>query len=321
MINLLERCWNALGKRREPLPGLEARIGFFREVLHANNTALGAIAEIQAALAGERSVSGVEVRRLVTAVTVQTYRMITNLNRMTRDSFGGLRRRFDDIRTRLARTVEVTPFLGTVAPVVPLAGVRAAMAEVLGQKSAFLAEARRILEGRVPEGFATTVTAYRDFMAAERLGERIADLMTALDPTDVADCFGVAAKITQMIETAAVPPPVTQAIEAAVDRMAVGGPVRLAVRSSALQEGGREMSFAGQYRSPLNVSPESVVDAFRRVVASKYSPQAITYRLGRGFDDAEVAMCCCVIQMVDAEVAGVLYSACHSTCSRPRRAL
>jgi pyruvate,water dikinase len=73
------------------------------------------------------------------------------------------------------------------------------------------------------------------------------------------------------------------------------------------------MSFAGQYRSLLNVSPESVVDAFRRVVASKYSPQAITYRLGRGFDDAEVAMCCCVVQMVDAEVAGVLYSACQTT--------
>ena len=83
MISLLERCWNSLGKRQEPVPGLEARIGFFREVLHANNTALGVIAQIQAALAGERSASGAEVRRMVAAVTVQTYRMITNLNRMT----------------------------------------------------------------------------------------------------------------------------------------------------------------------------------------------------------------------------------------------
>ena len=313
MIPLLKRCWNALGKRQEPVPGLEARIGFFREVLHANNAALGVIAEIQAALAGERQVSGAEVRRMVAAVTVQTYRMITNLNRMTMDRFRGLKRRFDDVRTRLARTVEVTPFLGTVPPVVPLGEVGAGMAEVLGQKSAFLGEARRILEGRVPDGFATTVTAYRDFMAAGRLGERIADLMATLDPTDVADCFRVAAKITQMIETAPVPPSVAQAIEAAVGQMAAGDPVHLAVRSSALQEGGREMSFAGQYRSLLNVPPAGVVDAFRRVVASKYSPQAITYRLGRGFDDAEVAMCCCVIRMVDAAAAGVLYSACRTT--------
>ena len=313
MISLLERCWNALGKRQEPVPGLEARIGFLREVLHANNAALGVIAQIQAALAGERSASGAEVRRMVAAVTVQTYRMITNLNRMTVNRFRGLGRRFDEIRTRLARKVEVTPFLGIVAPVVPLGEVGAPMAEVLGQKSAFLGEARRILEGRVPDGFTTTVTAYRDFMATGRLGERIADLMAALDPTDVAGCFGVAAKITQMIETAAVPPSLAQAIQAAAGQVAGGEAPRFAVRSSALQEGGLEMSFAGQYRSLLNVSPEGVVDAFRRVVASKYSPQAITYRLGRGFDDDEVAMCCCVIRMVDAAAAGVLYSACRTT--------
>lgn len=84
--------------------------------------------------------------------------------------------------------------------------------------------------------------------------------------------------------------------------------MRLAVRSSALQEGGLEVSFAGQYRSMLNIPSAGVIDAFRKVVASKYSPQAITYRLVRGFDDAEVAMCCCVLTMVDAAAAGVIYS-------------
>jgi pyruvate,water dikinase len=60
------------------------------------------------------------------------------------------------------------------------------------------------------------------------------------------------------------------------------------------------------------VPASGIVDAFRQVVASKYSPQAITYRLGRGLKDSEVAMCCCVLGMVDAASAGVLYSACRT---------
>ena len=75
--------------------------------------------------------------------------------------------------------------------------------------------------------------------------------------------------------------------------MSGGAGLHLAVRSSPLQEGEPGMSFAGQDRSILNVDRDGVVEAFKEVVASKYSPEAIVYRLRRAFADAEVAMCCC----------------------------
>ena len=297
--------------RRRPLPDVSVRFASYREVLHANNTALGLVAEIQRALAGEREVTAADARRLVAGVTVQTYRMIHNLDRMTAGRFGALDRRFQDLRARISRRVEVTPYLGSASPVVPLDEVRAEMAEVVGQKSAFLGEARRLLPGRVPTGFATTERAYRELMAASGLSAKIAEVMEGLDPTDVAACFSASARITQLVENAPVPDGLSAAIRAAVNSVG-GGVRRFAVRSSAIEEGGLEVSFAGQYRSLLNVPGEGVVDAFLRVVASKYSPQAITYRAGRGFDDREVAMCCCVLGMVDAASAGVLYSACRS---------
>lgn len=283
----------------------------YREVLQANNAALGIVARIQEALAGERAVTVAESRRLVAGVTVQTFRMITNLNRMTGDRFPVLVRRFHDLRQRISGRAEVTPYLGSVGLVVPLTEVTAEMAEVVGQKSAFLGEARRLLPGCVPEGFATTESAYREFLGSSGLSERIAEVMAELDASDTAAAFSAAARITQMIGNAPVPARVAAQLEAGAASLGPGG-TRFAVRSSALQEGGLEVSFAGQYRSLLNVPSSGIVEAFREVIASKYSPQAITYRLGRGLEDSEVAMCCCVLTMVDAASAGVLYSACRT---------
>lgn len=297
-----------LARFRPPL-ALEARITCFREVLHANNTALGLIAQIQEALQGERALAARDVRRLVARVTVETYRMVVNLDRMIGDPRRSALAAFDAIKAELARKVEVPPALKPAGLIVPLAGIDGALAELVGQKSAFLGEAARIVPGHVPAGFATTVEAYRAFLDNGRLGDRVSRLVASIAPDQVSSCFHVSAQIVQMVEGAAIPEEVQDSIARAVSALPGYPDLRLAVRSSALQEGGVELSFAGQYRSLLNVRPDGVVDAFRRVVASKYSPQALTYRLGRGFDDEEVAMCCCVVTMVDAVAAGVLYSA------------
>ncbi|MGE5227307.1 MAG: PEP/pyruvate-binding domain-containing protein [Planctomycetaceae bacterium] len=309
MEGLVARFRRALGRDRAPALGLEARVACFREILHANNTALGYLTSIQEALAAARPLTGTEARRLVVGITVQAYRMIVNLERLTCRRDRTLRSRFDAARRAAARHVEVTPYLGAVDLVVPFESARVEMAEVLGQKNAFLAEARRVLPANVPDGFATSVTAFRSFMREAGLAEVAATLLAEQGAGDLASWFAVSARLSQAVERAKVPDDVTRALERAVADLVSSGFRRFAIRSSALQEGGLEVSFAGQYRSLLNVAPDGVVDAFRRVVASKYSPQAIAYRVGCGLDDVDVAMCCCVVPMIDARVAGVLYSA------------
>jgi pyruvate,water dikinase len=297
---------------------MDRRIACFREILHANNAALGFIAEIQEALGSSSHITNSDASRMTTGVMVQTFRMISNLVRMTGNTkYKKLIARFRELKTKVSGRVELIPALKPVGFVLPLAEVGPGLAEAVGMKSAYLGEARRILRGHVPGGFATTVEAYRAFMSNGQLGARIESVVRGLGDGDVVSRFEASARLVQMVESADVPESVSKAIEAGVAALPGGPGLRLAVRSSALHEGGHEMSFAGQYRSLLNIRRDGVVDAFRRVVASKYSPQAMTYWMERGFTDPEVAMCCCVITMVDAAAAGVLYTS-FSEDSGPR---
>ena len=71
-----------------------------------------------------------------------------------------------------------------------------------------------------------------------------------------------------------------QAMEAALERMErkAGGPLELAVRSSALGEDST-LSFAGQFKSLLHISRAEVPKAYLEVLASVFSPEAIHYRI------------------------------------------
>jgi pyruvate, water dikinase len=88
----------------------------------------------------------------------------------------------------------------------------------------------------------------------------------------------------------------------------VHGPLALAVRSSGVNEDLPGASFAGQYRSLLNVHPDHIIDAFKEVVAGKFGVTAMSYRFHRGLRDEDIVMCVGCLQMVDAASSGVLYT-------------
>ncbi|MGH8675224.1 MAG: PEP/pyruvate-binding domain-containing protein, partial [Burkholderiales bacterium] len=65
---------------------------------------------------------------------------------------------------------------------------------------------------RVPDGFATTAAAYREFLAANGLGQRIRERLQALDPEDVAGLAKCGAEIRAWIAAAPLPEPVESEI-------------------------------------------------------------------------------------------------------------
>jgi len=86
-----------------------------------------------------------------------------------------------------------------------------------------------------------------------------------------------------------------------------GGPV--AVRSSASAEDSAEASFAGQQETILGVvGAESLLLAIERCWQSLFTDRAIAYRAWKGVEESHLAMAVVVQKLIDAEVAGVLFT-------------
>jgi pyruvate,water dikinase len=84
----------------------------------------------------------------------------------------------------------------------------------------------------------------------------------------------------------------------------------VAVRSSAVEEDGRTVSFAGQHATCLNVvGIAAVAQVVLYCWASACSPHALAYRRRQGLAEAEIQMAVLVQQMILADVSAVIFSA------------
>ena len=81
------------------------------------------------------------------------------------------------------------------------------------------------------------------------------------------------------------------------------------MRSSATAEDMAAASFAGQYRSYLEIGDdEALLRAVRLVWASLWLPAPRTYRAHTGVPEDDLAMSVVVMRLVDAERAGVVFT-------------
>ena len=92
---------------------------------------------------------------------------------------------------------------------------------------------------------------------------------------------------------------------------------KVAVRSSATAEDSARASFAGIHRSFLNVhGSEAIEQAAQGCIDSLHTPEAIAYRKRMGFRDGEVQCAVVICEMVNAQCAGVAFSADPSSGRR-----
>ncbi len=187
----------------------------------------------------------------------------------------------------------------------------------VGGKNASLGEMLRNLTAdglvRVPDGFATTAQAYREFLAHDGLAGRIDALLAELNVDDVRRLAEVGAQIRQWILETPFPPAFEQALDAAYRELEAeyGTEASWAVRSSATAEDLPEASFAGQQETFLNVQGlDDVKHAVHEVFASLFNDRAIAYRVHQGFDHGQVALSAAVQKMVRSDIgaAGVMFT-------------
>lgn len=176
----------------------------------------------------------------------------------------------------------------------PLGDLTAADLTSVGGKAANLGEL--LAAGLpVPPGFAVTTDAFQ--RATERAG-----LPVLLSRDDASP-----ATLREAVLTAGMPSEVGAAI---VDAYRGLGSGRVAVRSSATAEDLPGAAFAGQQDTFLGVEGEDAVrDAVVRCWASLFTDRAVAYRRERRISAADVRMAVVVQSMVEADVAGVMFTA------------
>ena len=182
---------------------------------------------------------------------------------------------------------------------------------VVGGKNASTGEMLQNLSQlglRVPDGFATTTSAYQQFLQKNDLDKKITSLTASLNVDDVAALNAASETIRHWIMSAPFDAEFEKNILTAYRDM--GSPT-VAVRSSATAEDLEDASFAGQQETYLNVSGEdNLLNAIKMVFASLYTSRAISYRQHHQFDHVSIALSAGIQPMVrsDLGASGVMFT-------------
>ncbi len=292
--------------RDEAGRALRGRYRSFREILSLNNECLETLASIREDLQYVAASEELLADR-VSSICDRTAKAVEALGRLTCHDHHTLA---EAVRSQRR---DVTAFLAEIRQR-PTAALSASLSEVdlskaaeVGGKAAYLGEIKNRLRLPVPEGFVVTAQAYRLFCGLP-LWARIRDATRDADLGELDALQSISSRVASLF--AALPFPAE--LETTIRERTRGlGSSALAVRSSAVGEGG-EQSFAGQFLSLLDVPPEGSVDSYRRVVASRFSERALSYRLSSGLAEVESPMAVLVMPLVRARSSGVLYTSAPS---------
>ena len=282
----------------------------FRALLTANNNALELMAEMEQALGPGHPFGMAFVRGNCTALSVNIYKMIQHLTRLADGRYAELDQPFRAITKQLEQVIASRSVSTEGATILSMAEVDASTVDQVGEKMANLGEVRNRVGLRTPDGFVITASAARQFIEANALQVEINRRLKGLDLDDLEALYTVSAGIQGLISNAPLPAELEAAILAHHRQLDTDPQTELlvALRSSALGEDSSNVSFAGQYRTQLNVSREFVGQAYKEIVAGKYKSQAIVYRQQRGYRNQDVQMCVGCLRMVDGAISGVMYS-------------
>lgn len=165
---------------------------------------------------------------------------------------------------------------------------------------------------RVPPWFAVTTYAYERTLEHNGLLDTIRRAMAALDVSDQTSLEVASLCARKLIEGHSFPADLEEQLHEAYEALAkeIDVPdLAVAVRSSATAEDAADASFAGQQETYLWIrGPGSVARHVLRCWSSLYTPQAISYRARLGLAPDAGSMSVGVQQMVDARVAGVMFT-------------
>ena len=283
---------------------LRSRYYSYKNLLLKNNELLDALSEVEEGI-GAGTITLPSFRAYLARIFDTTFGFIQSLNDMTDNHYAYLYDVLERIRLNTEAQIKEEPEEKLSDLVIPIEKISAEHFKEVGGKAGNLGEIRNIIKLPTPHGFSITVRAYKVFMSSNNLEEKITSLLSPADADDTGAIDEISKKIQGLIIESKVPSQLEDEIYREADR--IGKEKSFAVRSSAVGEDGK-VSFAGQFRSVLNVRKDALSKSYKEVLASKYSSRALFYRLTKGIKDKDMPMAVFVLEMVDARSAGVLYT-------------
>jgi pyruvate,water dikinase len=247
----------------------KARCGHFKALLSANKRVLTTMASLEEALKGERLFGMNFVRANCAVIVAGVFNMVRHLNALSGDAHTGLYERLKTIQQRISEVTAPKTENISGPMVLPLIKINLGLTHEVGGKMANLGEARLRLGCDIPQGFVITASGYRRFIEANNLREEIHRRMQMADVSRLDQVFALSSSLQQLIIASPVPDDLAEDILSQYFSLAQDRPnLRLAVRSSAIGEDAHGASFAGQYRSELNITGDILLDTYKEVVAS-----------------------------------------------------
>ncbi|MFE8886990.1 PEP/pyruvate-binding domain-containing protein [Pseudarthrobacter enclensis] len=161
----------------------------------------------------------------------------------------------------------------------------------------------------VPPGFVLGTDAYGAFAEANGIDRSIVELAVVAPQAAPGDYAAASGRIRALFTGGEMPEDIAAELAAAYGLLGDGN-VPVAVRSSATAEDLASASFAGQQETYLNVrGAEALARAVVDCWASLWTARAMAYRAREGVPPGDVRLAVVVQQMVEADAAGVMFTA------------
>lgn len=288
----------------------------FKDLLGSNTELLNIITDLEGKLRGTEVFGMSYIRSQATRAVFHTLKMVKSLDDLSGHHYPLLFSKVEEINVAIREELGSRKELPITDYVLPYFRITKEMVDWVGGKNANLGELLNRAKVPIPQGFAITTRGYEFFLEYNDLVDEINRVRMDLDPNDPQAVNLVSEDIQRLVITAQVPAELEAAIRDAYDEMALaigkksgrqGIRPHVALRSSAIGEDS-ELSYAGQYLSVLNVPPDRIIETYKLVLASLYTPRAIAYRLNKGMRDEDIAMSVACIEMVESVTSGVMYS-------------